>query len=878
MASKPELRAQFGKEWEKHYTLDILKERGYSRKECKQCKRYFWSKNERENCGDSSCVGYEFIGNPPSNRKLSYTDTWREIEKYFTSNKHTSIKPYPTVARWRDDLYFTIASINNFQPYVVSGEMPPPANPLIVPQPCIRFSDLANVGVTGRHYTNFVMIGQCAFNNKQTKEFYWKNEAILHDINYLKALGIPEDELTFKEDVWIGGGNFGPSMEYFCKGIELGNCVFMQYESLGNGHFRELETKVIDMGAGLERLCWITHGTPTSYDLVFGHVIGKMKKTSGIKVDDKLLEGYAKLSGVIDVEEGHSKHSEEEVIARKLGVDKKELFGQLNPLFSLYATADHLATVLFATTDGQLPSNMGGGYNLRLILRRAFGFNDEYEWNLDWNSIIEGHASHLSPLFPHLQEGAKTAIAVVDEELSKYRATQKKAKGKIANLVQRTSREQREITIQELTTLYISDGIPPEMVEAVAKEQKLKIKIPEDFYSKIRNSDEETAKKQAVDVLGLPKTEMLCYRDDLKFKGRVLAIKDGWIVLDKTGFYAESGGQVSDEGTLNNQDVIEVKNEAGVILHKISNPGKFIVGDYAEGEIKEDKRRQITAHHTGAHVLNAAARDVLGTHVWQCGSFKDENKAHLDLTHYKRITDEELNAIEMKANEIIASNLQVKTDIYPRTVAEEKFGFRIYQGGAVPGLNLRIVSIGNIDHQACGGTHAKQTGDIGLFKLIKRESVQDGVERVSFKCYLAAVKYVQERDAVIKQLASELSIPEKLVIASVMKFFEEWKERGKKLAKLEEAQALLTVKKEIEKAKEEGKDKIELSSVPWSSKKVDLAAKQISDAGLIAILSNKDKFIVISLPEESKENALELLKSKGAKGGGNEKIARGKLA
>lgn len=878
MASKQELFENFQKDWKKHYELDVLKTRGYSRQQCKSCKRYFWSITQREYCEDSACVGYGFIGNAPSSRKLSYTDTWKEIEKYFVKNGHTSIKPYPTVARWRDDLYFTIASINDFQPYVVSGEMEPPANPLIVPQPCIRFSDLTNVGVTGRHYTNFVMFGQCAFNSKKTGDFYWKNEAVLHDINYLLALGLKEEDLAFKEDVWMGGGNFGPSMEYFCKGIELGNCVFMQYENMPDGSGRELETKVIDMGAGLARLCWITHGSPTSYELVFGNVVERMKKKAGVEIDAKLFEGYAKLSGTIDVEEGRSVQSEEEAIARKLGVDRKELFSSLSELFSLYAVADHTSTVLHTITDGQLPSNSGGGYNLRLILRRAFGFNDEYGWDFDWADIVEGHARHLEPLFPNLNEGVKTTTDVIAEELEKYKATQKKAKGKVAAIVQRASREQAPITFEELTTLYISDGIPPEMVEAVAKEQKLSVKIPEDFYARMRQSDENVKQKETIDVLGLPKTEMLCYNNELKFSARILAIKDGWIILDKTGFYAESGGQASDEGTLGGQNVLQVKKEAGVILHKVEHPGKLMVGDIISGEIKADKRRQIMAHHSGAHVLNVVARDVLGMHVWQCGSHKDEFKAHLDLTHYRRITDEQLDAIELRANEIIGANLHVEKKIYPRSEAEEKFGFRIYQGGAVPGLNLRIVSIGNIDHQACGGTHVDRTGDIGLFKIVKRESVQDGVERVTFKCYLAAVRHVQEKEKMIKELADGLGVPEAQLNSSVMRFFEEWKERGKKLEKMEEQVALADVKDRAKKAKEANENKIEVDNFAWNSKVAGGAANSTSsEFGLIVIISTKDKNIVVKVPESSSEDAREILKSKGAKGGGSEKLAWGKL-
>src|SRR3990167_10637777 len=156
---KNELRKTFAKDWEKHYKLEVLVKRGYKRTQCSKCRRNYWTISGKKTCGDASCEGYGFIGNTPVKKKLGYVDTWKAIEKYFTKHGHGYVKPYPTVARWRDDLYFTIASINDFQPYVVNGELEPPANPVIVPQPCIRFGDVSNVGVSGRHYTNFVMVG-----------------------------------------------------------------------------------------------------------------------------------------------------------------------------------------------------------------------------------------------------------------------------------------------------------------------------------------------------------------------------------------------------------------------------------------------------------------------------------------------------------------------------------------------------------------------------------------------------------------------------------------------------------------------------------------------------------------------------------------------
>ena len=416
MVDKKELLEKFSRDWEKHYKLEALTLRGFIRQQCSSCKRFFWAKQERELCGDPSCIGYEFIGNPPSNLKLGYVETWKKIENYFTKHGHQSIEPFPTVARWRDDLYFTIASINDFQPYVVNGELDPIANPLIVPQPCIRFSDIVNVGVTGRHYTNFVMIGQHAFNNERTGLFYWKEEAIEHDINYLKELGIPEEELIFQEDVWAGGGNFGPSIEYFSRGLELGNCVFMQFEELPDGTTRELKTKVIDMGAGLSRLCWITHGSPTSYEVVLGKPVEMLKKTFGVDVDEDLYLRYAKLSGSLNVDEVDDIEKAKELVASKLGVDKKELFERLEPLQAIYAIADHTLTLLFTITDGMMPSNSGGGYNLRLLARRMFAFEDKYGFEFDYQAVLEAHMDHLKGLFDKYSEGVEVTAKVLKEE------------------------------------------------------------------------------------------------------------------------------------------------------------------------------------------------------------------------------------------------------------------------------------------------------------------------------------------------------------------------------------------------------------------------------------------------------------------------------
>jgi len=891
---KNELRKKFSAEWKKHYNIDSLVKRGYKRQQCKKCGRNFWSIDERELCGDAACIGFQFIGDTPIKKKLDYVDTWKAIEKYFVGHKHGYVKPYPTVARWRDDLYFTIASINDFQPYVVNGELDAPHNPLIVPQPCIRFPDLANVGVTGSHYTNFVMIGQHAFNTKKTGLFYWKDEAIMHDINFMKALGIPENEIIFQEDVWAGGGNFGPSMEYFVRGLELGNCVFMQYEVTPSGN-RELRTKVIDMGAGLSRLAWITSGDPMSYEVVFGDVIKKMKKNAGVKIDPKLLLKYSKIAGSLNIDEVEDIELEKERVAKTLGMTKEELFRTLEPLQALYASADHLCTLLFGVTDGMLPSNSGGGYNLRMILRRVFGFSERYKLDMDYAGIINGHADHLHYIFPHLKEGVETTLDVISEEKKKYNSTKEKARTIVANMVGKaktTSKKERvgggSIGTKELLVLYKSNGIPPDYVIEIAGGNGVAVKMPGNFYDMVREGEGETRKEEekrkvlVSELPEFPRTKDLYYDKDGKFRAKVLGIVKGkHVILDRTAFYPEGGGQVADTGVINGVPVLHVSKAAGVVLHEVKDASKLKKGMEIKGEVDMERRKAITRHHTAVHLLNAACREVLGGHIWQAGAYKDEHKAHLDVTHYKRITNEELEEIEKKVNEYVMQDVPITVEVLPRNTAEEKYGFRLYQGGVVPGKELRIVKIGKIDVEACGGTHhmITSTGEIGAVKIVKRESVQDGIERLVLKAGTVAVGYMQERDKLIRDASDVLRVSDSELVKSVERFFEEWKQQRKKIEKLGE----FVMQTEAKNMKDEcAKGKVMVRVIDVNVQLLRKLAQELAkESRCAACIMNKEGDIVCVCGEKSGYKAKDIMekavKELGGNGGGSDLFASGKI-
>ncbi len=216
---KKEILKTFSADSDRYYKVKLFEEQGYERKSCSKCGRFYWTiDSNRNNCPEHSDDTYSFIGNPPTQKRFDYTQAWKEVESFFVKNGHTSVKRYPVVCRWRDDLYFTIASIVDFQRVMGSQVVFEfPANPLVVPQTCLRFKDLENVGVTGKHFSSFCMIGQHCIPNS---DGYWKDQCVDLDFRLLtEQFGIKKDEVVFVEDVWEGGGSFGSSLEFFVKGV-----------------------------------------------------------------------------------------------------------------------------------------------------------------------------------------------------------------------------------------------------------------------------------------------------------------------------------------------------------------------------------------------------------------------------------------------------------------------------------------------------------------------------------------------------------------------------------------------------------------------------------------------------------------------------------
>ena len=416
-AIKKQVLVEASKHPEKFFPLKTLKSKGFARHQCDKCKRYFWSTKPSKVCGDPACSGgFRFIGNSPAKKKLDYIGTWKEFARIHQKLGYTPIKRYPVVARWNPTVDFTIADIAAFQPYVVSGEIAPPANPLVIPQFCLRFGDIDNVGITG-HHVGFVMMGEKEF---VTLDKYNVERYMNDHLTWLtEGIGLPLDELTIHEDVWAGGGNLGPCMEFFSRGLEISNQVYMQYEITSSG-LKELKLKVLDMGEGMERVPWFTSGNASIYETTFPPVIKKMREITGVVYDEKFMQKFTPLAPYLNTGEVDDLEGAWKFVAGKLGRDVQALKDKVLPLAALYSVAEHTRALLVAINDGGLPSNVGGMYNLLVILRRALGFIDKYHWKLSLAEIARWHADYLQPLFPELQENLDNIAQILQVQKKKY--------------------------------------------------------------------------------------------------------------------------------------------------------------------------------------------------------------------------------------------------------------------------------------------------------------------------------------------------------------------------------------------------------------------------------------------------------------------------
>lgn len=802
---------------EDDFKIPFFIENGFVRRRCNQCGDYFWTQNlDLMNCGESPCQEYSFIGAPPTSKKYSMAEMRKAFLSFFEEHGHTIIKPYPVIARWRDDLYVTIASIADFQPFVTDGVIPPPANPLVISQPCLRFNDIDNVGLTaGRHLVIFEMGGHHAFNYPD-KKIYWKDETIrLHHQFITERLGVKSDLVTYKEGMWSGGGNAGPDVEGIVNGLEVCTLVFMQYKVVGD-KFIDMPLKIVDTGYGIERYTWLSQGSPSGFHAIYGNTFDKIMSMARLSdVDEKLLVESAKLSALMKVETTSDKMALREKVAKRLERTASELEAAMVPVESAYAVMDHTKALTFMLAEGVVPSNVKAGYLTRLLIRRTYRLLRILSIEDELSKIVDLQIGYWSKDYPHLKEMKDEILEAVSIEKEKYRNTLKRG----AALSRRMASELKVKNISKLDTdklveLYDSHGVPPEIVKETIEQMGVNVHVPDNFYRMIAlrhvsappQEETEIVKKLKEKLSGLPDTELLFYKNSYQrtFRGKVLRVVDGkYVVLDKTLFYPESGGQPADHGVLKTKlskvKVVDVQKVGNIIVHTVEGKPPTVEEEVV-GEIDWDRRLSLMRNHAATHIITGTVRRVLGEHAWQAGAQKGVERSRLDISHWRRLTPEQIEKIESLANTVVMDNVPVTATWMLREEAEKRYGFRLYQGGVVPGREIRIVTVGDWDVEACGGIYCKTTGEIGVIKIIRTERVQDGIERIVFSVGSPAVKFTRDRDSSLEKTASLLNVPVEKVVEATESIVTEFKEDRRKIDRLMESLSAYEAEKLLQDA------------------------------------------------------------------------------
>lgn len=800
-------RPRFQEDPERYYPRVVFEDFGFKRHICPKCGTLYWRRSElRTTCGDSECIGeYSFFDAPERKTdRWSMRRVWDSFTHSFTRTDpaHTIVSRYPVVARWRDDCEFTAAGIQCYQPFCVTGEIEPPANPLIQPQLCLRFNDLDSIGLSGRHYSGFTMLGIQVFNTS-AKYVYFKEEIIRFNLEWLQTMDIDLDEVTLIADVWAGGGNLGPCVEYFMHGLEVGNMVFMEFKAFADGTIEPLPVQVVDVGIGLERIPWLLNRSVTSYITAFPSALKHMSQLIGIT--DEMINGdvwrrFGRYSCLLNIDEINDISQVWTLIKERTGLTTEEITNVIEPIRCMYIVLDHLRSLMVAIQDGALPSNVGGGNNLRNVLRRVFHILVNRGW---WDAIggvdglctiIDCHRQDLEDVhgagsFPPF----KPLRAVLELEYTRWTTTDKDSRDKVEKLLKKGK---GKLSIEDWVTIVTTFGLNADQVSELTG-----IPVPDNLYSRVAEQQEKNAIKAAAaqlyDTVSLPPTDCVYYTKPHGEKLRKLAdakvisvfdnVEDkskgrNLVILDKTVFYPTSGGQQHDTGVLkfilgNGKvaiyNVIDVRKVGHCVMHELDAPVNDLIvqGTGVSMAIDAARRDQLMCHHTAAHVIHATANKVLGPHVWQAGAKKTTEVATLDITHYRSLTFEEERAIEREANRMIRDNIPIRKYQLPKNEAEKKYGFSLYQGGVVPGSTVRCVDIANHDTEACCGTHLDNTGKIGMIRIIKSTRISDGVVRLTFVAGERALDFTDTQSEILHTQMNRWGVDQAGIVKTGDKFF-----------------------------------------------------------------------------------------------------------
>ena len=696
--------------------------------------------------------------------------------EFFESREHQTVTSSPLIPANDPTLLFTNAGMVQFKD-VFLGKDDQGFTKAVSAQRCLRaggkHNDLENVGYTSRHHTFFEMLGNFSFGD------YFKEEAILlawdfitDELNlekdrlwitifqdddeaakiWLDKVGISEDRLVRlgeKSNFWsmgdtgpcgpcseifydhgdhIDGGPPGTSNEDGDRFVEIWNLVFMQYDRQANGELVDLPKPSVDTGMGLERIAAVMQGVSSNYDIdLFKKLINAIKSKS--------RKG----------EESHYR-----------------------------VIADHIRSSAFLIMDGVTPDNEGRGYVLRRIIRRALrhGYDLKIESPFFYK-LIDVLTEEMGQTYPELLNKKDYIERIILMEEERFATTLAQGMALLQKEFDRTNVEL--ISGEFAFKLYDTYGFPLDMTVDIARSVSRIVDI--DGFEKAMERQREMARKASkfkVDESfsldhGL-KSDFYGYKD-LETESEVIGVfgKDGsdnlqegeigQVILDKTPFYAESGGQVGDQGSFSsdgiNFEVLDTQFSGDAYSHigTVSN-GQIKVGDKIKASVNPVRRKSITLNHTGTHMLHRALMVVLGEHVQQRGSLVDDEKLRFDFSHHQSLTSNEIREIETIVNEKIEENIDVQTSIMKHDEAISSGAMALF--GEKYGDDVRVLDVGDFSKELCGGTHVNNTNEIGIFKVVSESSISSGTRRIEAITGDKALKWAKETEYLIESLTDLL--------------------------------------------------------------------------------------------------------------------------
>ncbi|WP_342498561.1 alanine--tRNA ligase [Bacillus sp. FSL R5-0820] len=712
-----------------------------------------------------------------------------------------------------------------------------PENPRICnAQKSIRTNDIENVGKTARHHTFFEMLGNFSIGDyfkEEAIEWAWEfltsDEWIGFDPNLLSVTVHPEDEeayvlwrdkigvpeeriIRLEGNFWdIGEGPSGPNTEIFYdrgeaygndmndpelypggeneRYLEVWNLVFSEFNHNPDGTYTPLPKKNIDTGMGLERMVSVIQNVPTNFDTdLFMPIIRAVETISG--------ESY-----------GESK-------------EKDTAFKVI---------ADHIRTVAFAVSDGALPSNEGRGYVLRRLLRRAVRYAKTIHIHRPFMyDLVPVVAEIMKDFYPDVQAKEEFIAKVIKNEEERFHETLNEGLAILSEVIKKErDNGSSQISGQDVFKLYDTYGFPVELTEEYAEDENMTVDREgfqlemEKQRERARNARQDVGSMQVQGgALGDIKAESTFVGyENLTADARIIELlQNGEIVteahegetvqilLDETPFYAESGGQVADKGTLKSAEaIIDIKDVKKAPNGQHVHEGVVVSGTVQKdievtAEVESALRKGIVKNHTATHLLHQALKDVLGSHVNQAGSLVNENRLRFDFSHFGQVTKEELSQIEKIVNEKIWEGISVAIDLKPIAEAKEMGAMALF--GEKYGDIVRVVQVGDYSIELCGGCHVQNTAEIGLFKIASESGIGAGTRRIEAVTGKGAYEELNDQLAILEKAANELKSNTKDVpkrIASLQADLKEvQRENESLLAKLSQAEAGSILEKVIE--------------------------------------------------------------------------------